>query len=95
MLFFKEIVDRKFEDPEFKAFFDKECHICSVTMKIVSKIESGKTSLAEVIGSSEDLKRSYEDLKNGDYCDPELVRKLYAFLGEEEPESFQNCPRRK
>lgn len=95
MLFFDEIIGRKFEDPSFKTFFDKECHICSATMNIVSKIENTKTSLNEVIGNSDDLKRAYEDLKNGDCCDPELVRKLYAFLGEAEPESLKNCPRRK
>ncbi len=95
MLFFKQIIDEKMEDKAFGKFYEKECHICSATVKVIGKIENDQTFLEKIPGASEDLKKSYEDLKNGDHCDPLLVRKLYAILGEAEPESFLNCPRLK
>ncbi len=95
MLFFKQIVDEKFDSKSFKAFYDQECHICPGTLSLIDAMETSHIPLEKILENSGVSNQAYIDLKNGDRCDPKLVRKLYAAMALPEHLALTNCPRLK
>ena len=95
MLFFKEIMDEKFEDNAFRTFYEKECHLCSKTVKVIAMLEANEHLLSDILDRHQITKQEYEDLKNAEYCNPETVMKLCSILGFPDPDLVKNCPRLK
>ena len=95
MLFFKEIIDQKLENKSFRVFYEQECHLCSITMKVVADLEKRKSSLEEILSRLNISRQAFEDLKEGEHCDPEMVRQLCTYLDLMEPGMFANCPKLK
>lgn len=93
MLFFKDIKEDKLADPEFKSVYDRECHICGTTMDVVGACLSKGEGLAELLASLDIDAQAFRDLRDGEFCDPRLVEKLYRHLGIEGTWSLDNCPR--
>ena len=93
MLFFKELFDEKLKNHDFQKFYETECHICAITMKVVAALEENKTSLPDVLDQLRISRQVYEDLKDARNCNPELVKQLCRYLGFTESDSFKNCPK--
>lgn len=95
MLFFKEIINEKLKNKAFREFYGKECHICSITIKVIAGLEETERSLSDILDQLNISKKVYEDLKDAENCDPELVKQLCSYLGLPEPDLFENCPKLK
>ncbi len=80
MLFFKDIVKEKFNESGFKNLYKKECHICSVTMKIISMLEDDSIVKERVCHRFDISEEAYENLKRGDHCHPEMVWQICDYL---------------
>ncbi len=81
MLFFKEIQDKKMADPAFKAFYDKECHICALTLEVIEQMEQLREEIrTAVLNQLEIISADYDALKDGDHCHPEQVARLCRYL---------------
>jgi len=91
VLFFKEIKDLKLKDPSFKQFYKKECHLCSTTMKVVANLEDNKHLLPDILHTLNISRQAFEKLKQGENCDPEMVRQLCVYLDLMEPGMFKSC----
>jgi len=91
VLFFREIIDRKFKDTGFRQFYEKECHLCSTTMKVIANLEGQKQSLPDILDKLNISKHDFEKLKQGEKCNPEMVRQFCVYLGLMEPGLFKNC----
>ncbi len=95
MLFFKDIVEEKFGEAGFENLYENECHICSVTMQIVSTLENDpdiKKKTRHLFDISDD---TYENLKRGDNCHPLIVRQLCDYLDICDESLVKACPRYK
>lgn len=95
MLFFKEIVDKKFADKKFHKFYEKECHICLTTVKVIAELEKNKNDREEILRKLHISEKAYGYLKEAKYCDPELVKQLCCYFGFDEANFFQHCNRSK
>ncbi len=87
----KGLLHQRFGDADFKRFFDRECHVCPVTVAIIARCDEqglSLTKLAETLGVDE---QALQQLADADYCDPELVRRLCRQLEIPAPAT---CPRR-
>ena len=91
MLFFREIMDRKLKDPGFRQFYEKECHLCSTTLKVIANLEEKKQSLTDILDKLNISRHDFEMLKQGENCNPEMVRQFCVYLGLMEPGLFKNC----
>jgi len=91
MIFFRQIVDQKLKDPGFREFYEKECHICSTTIKVIADLEENEQLIPDILEQLNISRQAYEDLRDGEHCDPGMVKQLYAYLGLQEPELFKNC----
>jgi hypothetical protein len=95
VLFFKEIIDQKLKNPAFRRFYEQECHLCSITMKVIADLEKRGSSLPEILDRLNISRQAFEDLKEGENCDPEMVKQLCTYLDLMEPGLFENCPKLK
>lgn len=95
MLFFKQIMDEKLSKDDFKQLYDRECHICSTTLKVIADLEDRNADLSRILDTLHISREAYEDLKEGENCDPELVRQLCMYLGRQDPDLFKHCRRLK
>ena len=95
VLFFKEIMDQKLKDPAFREFYEKECHICSNTIKVIAGLEEREQPLSDILDALNISKQAYEDLKDAENCDPELVKQLCSYLDLKGSDRFKNCPKLK
>lgn len=93
VLFFKEIRDGKLKDASFKQFYEKECHLCSTTMKVIANLEEKKQSLPDILDKLNISRPDFEKLKQGEKCNPEIVQRFCVYLGLMEPGLFKNCPK--
>jgi hypothetical protein len=93
MLFFKQIIDEKLGKTDFREFYEKECHICSITMQVIASLEDKERSLFDILDTLNISKKAYEDLKEGERCDPEQVNRLCSYLGLQKPRLFKDCPK--
>lgn len=91
MLFFKEIRDGKLKDASFRQFYEKECHLCSITMKVIANLEEKKQSHSDILDKLNISRHDFERLKQGEKCDPEMVRQFCVYLDLMEPGLFKNC----
>ena len=92
MLFFRQIKDEKLGSAGFKSFYDQECHICSLTMALVERMEASPDKGEALLSRLDISVRDYEDLKLGDHCRPEQVLRLCRHLGME-TDDRPPCPR--
>ncbi len=95
MLFFKDLLDTKFEDKSFRDIFKKECHICNITVKLVARLEEDYKTLPKILAGNSILQKDYKVLKEGDICHPKMVLKLYDGLGMDSSDLKSNCPKLK
>lgn len=79
----------------FREFYEKECHICSITMKVIAALEEKQASLSDILGQLNISKKAYQELKEGENCDPETVMQLSGHLGLNTPGLFKKCKRLK
>jgi hypothetical protein len=80
VLFFKDIVEEKFNETGFQRLYEKECHICSVTMQVVSTLENDSNIKEKVLRLFDISEDAYENLKKGDHCNPKMVRQICDYL---------------
>ena len=90
-MFFKEVIDEKLQDPSFREFYERECHICATTMKVIARLEKSEEPLLDILNELNISRQFYEDLKDAESCDPELVMQLCIYLGIKEPDLFKGC----
>lgn len=95
VLFFKEIMDEKLDNKVFSQFYQKECHLCSTTMKVIAGLEDAKEPLPDILARFDISRKAYEDLKDAENCDPKIVEQLCCYLGIKEPRLFENCQKLK
>lgn len=93
MLFFKDIVHDKLSDGDFKKLYDRECHICSITVKIVALLDKDPDQLTAVLKRTGMTRHQWQAFKSGDRCDPETVQVMYDVLGMDAQINMRNCPR--
>lgn len=91
MLFFKEIKYKKMADPGFKSLYAEECHICSLTLKVIERMESS-TNKNRILSRLNISDADYDMLKKGDHCRPDQVKLLCRHLGIK-TEDETACPR--
>lgn len=60
-------------------------------MRVVADLEERNASLDDILGQLNISKKAYDDLKEGENCDPEMVKKLCSYLGIQGPEVFKSC----
>jgi hypothetical protein len=95
VLFFKEIIDQKLENSAFRLFYEQECHLCSITMKVIADLEKREPYFLEILDRLNISIQAFEELKEGENCDPEMVKQLCTYLDLMEPGLFENCPKLK
>jgi predicted DCC family thiol-disulfide oxidoreductase YuxK len=78
-------------DVSFREFFEKECHVCSNTVRIFEKMDRDRLSIEAVASLLQVDPQSLQKLMDADYCDPELVIRLCRQLDLPIP---QDCPRK-
>ena len=93
MLFFKEIKQDKLNDADFRAFYDRECHICGTTMQVVAQYLDMGDGLSAALAALGIPAASFDALRDGDHCEPEMVAILCERLGMDGGEVLKQCPR--
>jgi len=93
MLFFKEIMENKLNNTAFRLVYEKECHICSTTLTVIASFEESGHLLPDILNRLGISSQAWRDLKEAEYCNPGIVRKLCNHLGLEDEGLFKNCPR--
>ena len=85
----KSFMARKLDDAAFKTLFEKECHVCGITMAVCGKLQvpEEKEKALAALGI---LPEAVQELEDADYCDPFLVVRLCRHFNIAPPE---NCPR--
>jgi hypothetical protein len=81
----------KMTDASFREFFERECHVCSNTLRISEKMDRDNLSIEEVASLVQTDPQCLQKLLDADYCDPELVICLCRQLELPLP---QNCLRK-
>lgn len=93
MLFFKELLEKKFKDKPFLSFYNKECHICTATMKVVVRMaqsEDDRDIILSLLGIDP---VDFQALEAGDHCRPLQVVRLLNHFGMDESEVTARCLR--
>lgn len=93
LLFFRDIKQDKLNDPKFKAFYDRECHICAATMRVVAQFLALGDELPAALDALGIPAASFDALKDGDHCDPQLVARLHDRMGLDGRRVLDQCPR--
>ena len=93
MLFFKDIKQEKLDDPAFRSFYDRECHICSTTMSVVEKFLEMGDRLPETLKGLDVPVDAFDALQDGDRCDPQMVARLCERVGMDGRRVLGQCPR--
>jgi hypothetical protein len=87
---FRTLLADKLGDDSFRQLFEKECHVCRTTIRVIERLyQQGldPQAVAAELGVGVDQLQQLED---ADYCDPLLVRELCRRLQLPVPDS---CPR--
>jgi len=95
MIFFKQIKDEKLRNRAFERHYQKECHICLVTIQVVALLENRKQELAQILKQTQIDPEDYDALKKGDDCNPDLVFRLCRHLDLPTDNWFPKCPKRR
>ena len=93
MLFFEQIKTDKLSEKAFKALYERECHICRLTLEIISRLEDAKDEIPSLLAPLNIPVEDYNRLKTGDYCNPGQVKLLCDALNIQTPEQSWTCPR--
>jgi len=88
---FRPYFREKMKDASFREFFEKECHVCSNTLMIFEKMDRANLSIEDVASVLRTDPQSLQELRDADYCDPELVIRLCRQLELPLP---RDCPRK-
>ena len=91
MQHFKHYFKMKLEDPSFRESFELECHVCRNTIGIFQRMAEKKISIEEMAMILKVGPKSLCELRDADYCDPDLVVRLCHKLDLSPPEA---CPRK-
>jgi len=89
---FKALCQEMLEEASFRELFEKECNVCTNTMRIFARLHAENRDgeeLARTLGVDPSALRV---LAEAEYCDPRLVTRLCRHLGLPVPE---NCPKMK
>jgi hypothetical protein len=87
---FKKLFKAKTGCQEFKALYQKECHVCIHTLRIFEQVDIRKIALEHLADAVQVDIAALQALKDAEYCDPSLVAALCQYLDLEKPGS---CPR--
>jgi hypothetical protein len=87
---FRRYFHDKIADVSFREFYEKECHVCSNTLRIFEKMDRDHLSIEEVASDLQTDPQCLKKLLDADYRDPELVIRLCRKLELPLP---RNCPR--
>ena len=87
---FKALCRNMLDEPAFRDLFDKECHVCTATMRIFARLHGQGENTAELARSMGVSPTAIDNLADAEYCDPHLVIRLCRHLDLPVPE---NCPR--
>ena len=87
---FDRYFQEKMQNPEFRAFYEAECHVCANTVGIFAKAEVDGISLTVLAEMVDTTAASLAALRDAEHCDPRLVIRLCRQLGLQAP---QACPR--
>lgn len=90
MWHFKPYFSDKIKDPSFRELFERECHVCRNTVIIFQTMSREEVSIEQMAVRLGIDPQPLWQLRDADYCDPELVVRLCRELGLPVPE---NCPR--
>ena len=93
MLFFKELLEEKFKDKSFLSLYNKECHICTATMKVVARMVQNEDDRDEILALLGIDPVDFQALEAGDCCRPLQVVRLLNHFGMDESEVAGRCPR--
>ncbi|MFA5903283.1 MAG: hypothetical protein WC836_05065 [Desulfobacula sp.] len=83
----------KVEDDAFRKLYEKECHICSSTLKVIAAMEENGQLLSNILNRLDISVQAWNDLKEGEYCNPLIAKKLCSYLDLNDPDLFKNCSR--
>jgi hypothetical protein len=87
---FRDLLNDKLDDEDFRQLYDRECHVCCNTVRIIAKLHQDGIT-AETLAAELGIEvAGLRDLETADYCDPALVRRLCRHLGLPDPGP---CPR--
>lgn len=76
MYSFRELFNEKMNNTEFKALYEKECHICGMTMAFIGELTARGLSLEEIAeNAGVDLER-LKAIESGDLCCLETIKKV-------------------
>tara|TARA_B100000614_G_scaffold33693_1_gene26233 strand:+ start:3160 stop:3489 length:330 start_codon:yes stop_codon:yes gene_type:complete len=93
LLFFKDIKQEKLDDPDFRDYYHRECHICDTTMSVVGRFLKMGDRLPEVLKALDIPVEAFDALKDGDHCDPHMVARLCDRVGMDGRRVLGQCPR--
>jgi hypothetical protein len=88
---FRLYFQNKMTDAPFRELFERECHVCSNTLRISEKMDRAHLSVEEIASLVKTEPLCIQKLLDADYCDPELVIRLCRQLELPLP---RDCPRR-
>jgi hypothetical protein len=89
---FKTLYQGMLDDAGFKELFEKECNICSNTMRIFARLHAENLDYTELARELGVAPTALTVLEEAEHCDPHLAIRLCRHLDLPVPE---NCPRLK
>ena len=87
---FKTLRGDMLADPVFRKLFEKECHVCTNTMRIFARLDEQGATPAELARRLGVPTAVLDNLATAEYCDPYLVVRICRHLELPIPTS---CPR--
>jgi hypothetical protein len=93
VLFFKELLEEKFKDKPFLFIYNKECHICTATMKVVARMTANEDTRDEILALLGIDPSDFQALEAADHCRPLQVARLLNHFGMDVSELTARCPR--
>lgn len=87
---FKTLCNEMLAEPAFRDLFEKECHICTNTMRIFARLDKQGLTPAELAMDLGVPALAVDNLATAEYCDPHLVVRICHHLDLPLPDE---CPR--
>jgi hypothetical protein len=87
---FRQLLERKTRDTDFKALYEQECNVCLYTVRIFEKLETQGIDLKRLAAEMKMDKAELQALKEADCCDPRMVIALCRHLNLDGPPA---CPK--
>ena len=77
---FKDYLNRKLENPDFKKQFEQECCICQTVLDAAKIMEEKNISPEAIAHRLTKPVALIQALFDGDHCDPGLIAEIYKEL---------------